>query len=114
PALPAVRPRLDDAGCPAEQNWTEGQEETLRCRARGNPRPQVSCARDGRSFPAGIPQPITRGHAGTYRCRASNALGEDERSVTVRVHGERGLGGPRGCCWPLGWVSGVFGLLEVL
>ncbi|NWS18564.1 ICAM3 protein, partial [Pachyramphus minor] len=60
----------------------------LRCRARGNPRPLVSCSRDGQSFPAGIPHPITRGHAGTYHCRATNQLGTDQRSVTVRVHCE--------------------------
>ncbi|XP_050164776.1 intercellular adhesion molecule 1-like isoform X2 [Myiozetetes cayanensis] len=83
-----VQPRLDDSGCPPEQNWTEGREETLRCRARGNPRPSVSCARDrdGRSFPVGIPSPAGRDHAGIYWCRATNELGEDERSVTVHVH----------------------------
>ncbi|XP_027488390.1 intercellular adhesion molecule 5-like [Corapipo altera] len=75
------------APCPGQQNWTEGREETLRCRARGNPRPDVSCARDdGQNFPAGIPRPVSREDAGTYRCRARNSLGGDERSVTVTVH----------------------------
>ncbi|XP_075302161.1 intercellular adhesion molecule 1 [Opisthocomus hoazin] len=81
-----AKPRLDDGSCPPRQNWTEGQDETLRCWARGNPPPRLECAKDGQPFAAGVPQPVTRAHAGTYRCRASNPLGAAERNVTVWVH----------------------------
>ncbi|NWR39917.1 ICAM5 protein, partial [Tachuris rubrigastra] len=106
----AVPPWLDDVGCPLEQNWTEGQEETLRCLAQGNPRPLVSCARDGQSFPAGISHPITRRHAGTYHCWATNELGTDERSITVWVHCERGhpQGGRSGVLLAWGSLRGVW------
>ncbi|NWW97443.1 ICAM5 protein, partial [Caloenas nicobarica] len=96
PFFPAAAPRMDDEGCPPRQNWTEGQEGTLRCRARGNPRPEVACAKDGEPFPPGVPRPVTRAHAGTYRCRAANALGAASRDVTVAVNCEWGLGGPGG------------------
>uniref|UniRef100_A0A8C8B2W4 Ig-like domain-containing protein n=1 Tax=Otus sunia TaxID=257818 RepID=A0A8C8B2W4_9STRI len=79
-------PRMDDGSCPRSQNWTEGQDETLRCRARGNPRPQLECAKDGEPFPAGVPRPVTRAHAGTYHCRATNLLGTANRTITVVVH----------------------------
>ncbi|XP_074990389.1 intercellular adhesion molecule 1 [Calonectris borealis] len=78
-------PRMDDESCPPSQNWTEGQDETLRCWARGNPPPRLECAKDGEPFPAGVPRPVTRAHAGTYRCRATNPLGTTVRSVTVWV-----------------------------
>ncbi|KAM6038348.1 intercellular adhesion molecule 1-like [Chlamydotis macqueenii] len=80
------RPRLDDRSCPPTQNWTEGQEETLRCSARGNPPPWLACAKDGEPFASGVPHPVTRAHAGIYRCRATNALGTAIRDITVRVH----------------------------
>ncbi|NXQ94288.1 ICAM1 protein, partial [Sagittarius serpentarius] len=55
----------------------------LRCRAQGNPPPSLECTRDGEPFPAGVPHPVTRAHAGTYHCRATNPLGTAVRSVTV-------------------------------
>uniref|UniRef100_A0A8C4J5D9 Intercellular adhesion molecule 1/3/5 D2 domain-containing protein n=1 Tax=Dromaius novaehollandiae TaxID=8790 RepID=A0A8C4J5D9_DRONO len=76
PPLPADGPRMDEAGCPQQQTWTEGREAALRCSARGNPPPHVECARDGRPFPVAQPQPAARAHAGTYRCRAANRLGD--------------------------------------
>ncbi|XP_074990355.1 intercellular adhesion molecule 5 [Calonectris borealis] len=79
------QPRMDDGSCPPSQNWTEGQDETLRCWARGNPPPRLECAKDGEPFPAGVPRPVTRAHAGTYRCQATNPLGTTVRSVTVWV-----------------------------
>ncbi|KAM9251630.1 intercellular adhesion molecule 1-like [Cariama cristata] len=79
-------PRLDDGSCPPSQNWTEGQDETLRCWARGNPRPDLECTKDGEPFPAGVPHRVTRAHAGTYHCRATNPLGTAVRNVTVGVH----------------------------
>ncbi|NWQ97991.1 ICAM3 protein, partial [Burhinus bistriatus] len=68
----------------------------LRCWARGNPPPHLECAKDGKPFPAGVPQLVTRTPAGTYRCQATNTLGTAVRSVTVLVHCEwdGGLGGP--------------------
>ncbi|NXP05166.1 ICAM5 protein, partial [Thinocorus orbignyianus] len=86
--LPAAGPRMDDGSCPPSQNWTEGQDETLRCRAWGNPPPHMECAKDGEPFPAGIPRPVTRAHAGTYRCEATNPLGTAVRTVTIFVHCE--------------------------
>nr|XP_025956325.1 intercellular adhesion molecule 1-like [Dromaius novaehollandiae] len=78
-------PRMDEAGCPQQQTWTEGREAALRCSARGNPPPHVECARDGRPFPVAQPQPAARAHAGTYRCRAANRLGDAGRTVEVLV-----------------------------
>ncbi|XP_063175073.1 intercellular adhesion molecule 5-like isoform X2 [Chroicocephalus ridibundus] len=78
-------PRMDDRSCPPSQNWTEGQDETLRCWAWGNPRPHLECAKDREPFPAGVPRPVTRAHAGTYLCQATNRLGTTVRSVTVWV-----------------------------
>ncbi|XP_062454313.1 intercellular adhesion molecule 5-like [Rhea pennata] len=84
----AYGPRMDEAGCPPRQSWTEGQEAALRCSARGNPPPRVECARQGRPFPVGEPQPAARSHAGTYRCWATNRLGDVERVVEVLVECE--------------------------
>lgn len=78
-------PRMDDGSCPPQQNWTEGQDETLQCRAWGKPRPRLECTRDGESFPAGELRRVTRSHAGTYRCSATNPLGTAVRSITVSV-----------------------------
>ncbi|XP_040398444.1 intercellular adhesion molecule 1 isoform X2 [Cygnus olor] len=78
-------PRMDDRSCPPSQNWTEGEEVTLRCQARGNPRPHVACDKDGTSVTPGLRHVATRAHTGTFRCRASNALGTAERSITVWV-----------------------------
>ncbi|KAF1449877.1 Intercellular adhesion molecule 5, partial [Spheniscus demersus] len=92
PALPAARPRMDDGSCPPSQNWTEGQDETLRCSARGNPPPRLECTKDGEPFPAGVPRPVTRTHAGTYCCQATNRLGTAVQNITVWVHCEWGQG----------------------
>ncbi|NXS46299.1 ICAM1 protein, partial [Balaeniceps rex] len=105
PALPAAKPWMDDGSCPPRQNWTEGQDETLRCSAQGNPRPRLECAKDdGEPFPTGVPRPVTRAHAGTYRCRATNALGVVVRSISVRVDCEWGRGS-----WGSWVVLGVLG-----
>ncbi|NWI72903.1 ICAM1 protein, partial [Dryoscopus gambensis] len=96
PLFPTAMPQLDSAGCPGQQNWTEGQEGTLQCQAGGRPQPKVECSRDGNSIPAGTPRPADRAHAGTYRCRATNTLGTAERNVTVWVQcgcGVLGAGG---------------------
>ncbi|XP_031950452.1 intercellular adhesion molecule 5-like [Corvus moneduloides] len=80
-----TKPRLDSEGCPGQQNWTEGQEGILACKAKGKPKPEVKCSKDGNSITAGTPYPADRAQAGTYRCRATNALGTAERDVTVWV-----------------------------
>lgn len=83
---------MDDGSCPPSQNWTEGQDETLRCSAQGKPSPSVECTKDGETFPTGVPQPVTRAHAGIYQCRATNPLGTAVRNVTVWVDCEWGRG----------------------
>ncbi|NXB11681.1 ICAM5 protein, partial [Cnemophilus loriae] len=85
PVFPAAKPRLDNESCPQQQNWTEGQEGILACRATGRPEPEVKCSKDGNSLTAGISYPANRGHIGTYRCRATNVLGTAESNVTVWV-----------------------------
>ncbi|NXX63254.1 ICAM3 protein, partial [Scopus umbretta] len=64
----------------------------LRCSARGNPPPRLECTKDGEPFPAGVPRSVTRAHAGTYRCQATNPLGTAVRSISVWVHCEWGRG----------------------
>lgn len=80
-----TKPRLDSEGCPGQQNWTEGQELILECRAKGRPEPEVKCSKDGNSIAAGIPYTADRAQAGTYRCRATNTLGTAERDVTLWI-----------------------------
>ncbi|NXH60124.1 ICAM1 protein, partial [Rhabdornis inornatus] len=117
---PAAQPRLDPRDCPGQQNWTEGEQEILECRARGRPRPRLECSKDGDpqnsqnsqnsrdSLPVGIPQRARRAQAGIYRCRAWNELGTAESSVTLWVHREFG-----GILGFLGFFGdfGVFGIL---
>ncbi|NXT28774.1 ICAM5 protein, partial [Syrrhaptes paradoxus] len=82
----------------------------LTCAASGNPPPRVACAKlgDAAETPPGTPpgttlgdgpQPppanVTRAHAGTYLCRATNAHGSALRNVTVAVECEF-WGGKRG------------------
>ncbi|XP_059728202.1 intercellular adhesion molecule 5-like [Haemorhous mexicanus] len=80
-----VKPRLDIERCPPQQNWTEGQEGILTCKATGTPEPQVRCSKDGNSLEPGMAHPADRAHAGTYLCRATSELGTAERNVTVWV-----------------------------
>ncbi|NWW10813.1 ICAM5 protein, partial [Oreocharis arfaki] len=96
PLSPSAKPRLDNESCPGQQNWTEGREGVLECRARGRPEPEVKCSKDGNSIAAGIPHLADRAQAGTYRCQASNALGTAERDVTLWVQCAWGSGGSRG------------------
>ncbi|XP_032939682.1 intercellular adhesion molecule 1-like [Catharus ustulatus] len=77
-----VKPRLD---CPAQLNWTEGENEILDCRTRGIPDPELNCTKDGITLPVGTPLRAERIHAGIYLCRARNYLGSAERNVTVWV-----------------------------
>ncbi|NWZ17652.1 ICAM1 protein, partial [Agelaius phoeniceus] len=94
PAFPAVKPRLDIELCPPQQNWTEGQEGTLNCSAKGTPEPRVNCSKDGHSLIPGSICPVYRAHAGTYLCQATNELGTAQLNVTVWVQGASGPGAP--------------------
>uniref|UniRef100_A0A8C3CB89 Ig-like domain-containing protein n=1 Tax=Cairina moschata TaxID=8855 RepID=A0A8C3CB89_CAIMO len=85
PGVPTALPKIDDGSCPPSQNWTEGEEVTLRCQARGNPWPHVVCDKDGTRFIPGQWHRATRAHSGTFRCEASNALGTAKRNITVWV-----------------------------
>lgn len=89
-SLPADAPRLDDSDCPRSWTRPEGPEQTLRCEARGNPAPSVRCARpDGGAVLAlGLPGPIARALAGTYRCTAANVQGQAVKDVTLTVECE--------------------------
>ncbi|OXB52608.1 hypothetical protein ASZ78_008431, partial [Callipepla squamata] len=78
-------PRMDANDCPPSYKWTEGQEVTLRCHARGRPRPVVTCHGNGTTIPVGRPYIVTRNYSGTYWCSATNVLGTTGRSVVVTV-----------------------------
>ncbi|NXT07825.1 ICAM5 protein, partial [Prunella fulvescens] len=92
------------------RRWLEGTPAELGCAATGNPPPRVTCAKlgdpanatelgDGQDPRQATPN-VTRAHAGTYQCRASNAHGSAVRNVTVAVEcecgGDRGAPGLRG------------------
>lgn len=90
------RPSLGERGCPERRRWLEGTPAELGCAATGNPPPRVTCAKlgepgngtepgqDGQDAPRATAN-VTRAHAGTYQCRASNAHGSAVRNVTVAV-----------------------------
>ncbi|NWV48257.1 ICAM5 protein, partial [Daphoenositta chrysoptera] len=103
------QPSIAERGCPERRLWLEGTPARLRCAAAGNPPPRVTCAKLGTEAytrdngdngdipaatatatlgPPGDSQAtpnVTRGHAGTYQCRATNAHGSATRNVTVAV-----------------------------
>ncbi|XP_075402857.1 intercellular adhesion molecule 1 [Tenrec ecaudatus] len=80
-------PRIDERDCPSNWTWQEGSEQTLKCQAWGNPRPQVTCRRKGDNFllPVGDLRPVTRDYAGSYLCRAVSSRGEVTQHVVVTV-----------------------------
>ncbi|XP_009469803.1 PREDICTED: intercellular adhesion molecule 5-like, partial [Nipponia nippon] len=79
-------PSIGEMGCPARRLWVEGTPAELACAASGNPPPHVACAKlgDGQDPPPASPN-VTRAHAGTYQCRATNTHGSALRNVTVAV-----------------------------
>ncbi|XP_059688980.1 intercellular adhesion molecule 5-like [Gavia stellata] len=79
-------PSIGETGCPARRLWVEGMPAELACAASGNPPPRVACAKlgDGQDPPPASPN-VTRAHAGTYQCRATNTHGSALRNVTVAV-----------------------------
>ncbi|XP_065275148.1 intercellular adhesion molecule 5-like [Emys orbicularis] len=99
-------PMLDEPGCPSHQTWLEGTPQQLACEADGNPTPEVSCSKDSPVYATGGVQNVTRGHAGLYRCHATNAHGTDGRNVTIHVEY-----GPEiddaGCAGTRTWVEGM-------
>lgn len=95
PSCFADEPSIGETGCPARRLWVEGTLAELACAASGNPPPHVACAKlgDGEDPPAPAGPNVTRAHAGTYQCRATNAHGSALRNVTVAVE----------CEWKSGW-----------
>ncbi|XP_053824215.1 intercellular adhesion molecule 5 [Vidua chalybeata] len=92
------QPSLGERGCPERRRWLEGTPAELGCAATGNPPPRVTCAKLGdprhpanatelgdSQDPPRATRNVTRAHAGTYRCRATNAHGSAVRNVTVAV-----------------------------
>ncbi|XP_074710756.1 intercellular adhesion molecule 5 isoform X1 [Strix uralensis] len=79
-------PSIGETGCPARRLWVEGTPAELACAASGNPPPHVACAKlgDSQDPPPASPN-VTRAHAGTYQCRATNPHGSALRNVTVAV-----------------------------
>ncbi|NXI45834.1 ICAM5 protein, partial [Galbula dea] len=84
-------PSISEPGCPARRLWVEGAPAELGCVASGNPPPRVACAKleDSQDLPpptttSSSPN-VTRAHAGTYQCRATNSHGSALRNVTVAV-----------------------------
>ncbi|NXP80468.1 ICAM5 protein, partial [Ramphastos sulfuratus] len=79
-------PSIGESGCPARRLWVEGAPAELPCAASGNPLPHVTCNKlgDHQEPPLGSPN-VTRAHAGTYQCRATNSHGSALRNVTVAV-----------------------------
>ncbi|XP_075594269.1 intercellular adhesion molecule 5 isoform X3 [Balearica regulorum gibbericeps] len=79
-------PSIGETGCPARRLWVEGTPAELACAASGNPPPHVACAKlgDGEDPPPASPN-VTRAHAGTYQCRATNTHGSALRNITVAV-----------------------------
>ncbi|KAI6059979.1 Intercellular adhesion molecule 5 [Aix galericulata] len=85
-------PSIGEAGCPARRLWVEGTAAELGCNASGNPLPHVACAKLGDPQAPPASPNVTRAHAGTYQCRATNAHGSALRNITITVECERGTG----------------------
>ncbi|NXC78729.1 ICAM5 protein, partial [Anhinga anhinga] len=92
-------PEMAASDCPSNRTWLRGTREALSCRAAGNPAPAVVCGRNGITVSTGEPEllgdpgqdpppvspNVTRAHAGTYQCRATNTHGSALRNITVAV-----------------------------
>ncbi|CAM5169942.1 unnamed protein product [Eretmochelys imbricata] len=106
------KPTLDESGCPSHQTWLEGTQQQLACEADGNPTPEVSCHKGSQVYNAGSVQNVTRGHAGVYRCSATNVHGTASRNMTIHVEckgRDRSLWRPWGADGPTQLGSPVSG-----
>ncbi|XP_036049715.1 intercellular adhesion molecule 1 [Onychomys torridus] len=80
-------PRLDEKDCPGNWTWPEGSQQTLKCQARGNPSPNLTCTRKGDEtpLPIGVVETVKRNMHGTYVCRAVSPRGNVTRDVSLTV-----------------------------
>lgn len=93
PFLPSDQPSIGDADCPARRLWVEGTAAELECNASGNPPPSVACSKLGDPHAPPGSANVTRAHAGTYQCQATNVHGTALQNVTITVECEWGDGG---------------------
>uniref|UniRef100_A0A8C3U4F8 Ig-like domain-containing protein n=1 Tax=Catharus ustulatus TaxID=91951 RepID=A0A8C3U4F8_CATUS len=68
-------PEFPPRGCPSNRTWLRGTLEALSCLATGNPSPTVLCGHHGATVATTEPSLVTDSRAGTYECKATNALG---------------------------------------
>ncbi|XP_062491359.1 intercellular adhesion molecule 5-like isoform X1 [Pezoporus occidentalis] len=79
-------PSMAELGCPAQRLWVEGTSAELVCAATGNPQPHVTCTKLGDGHhPVAMSTNVTRAHAGTYQCQATNSHGTALRNITITV-----------------------------
>ncbi|XP_032939706.1 intercellular adhesion molecule 5-like isoform X7 [Catharus ustulatus] len=98
-------PEFPPRGCPSNRTWLRGTLEALSCLATGNPSPTVLCGHHGATVATTEPSLVTDSRAGTYECKATNALGTRSRRVTVRVESEPTMS-ESGCPARQVWVEG--------
>lgn len=88
PLCLSAPPELPEASCPSTLTWVEGTQRALHCVATGVPAPAMACSKDGMEQQVGTELQVTRDHAGTYVCHATNALGTQNHNIMVHVECE--------------------------